>query len=688
MSNLVTAELLWKIERVGAPALSPDGTQAAASLTRYDAASNKAATSVWLLSTFGGTPRQLTAAGDKDAQPAWSPRGDAIAFVAKRDQQGSKDDEPQLYLIAPDGGEAQRISSIATGVGAFKWLPDGKRIVFVSWVNPQLKGEKAQADYKKARKERKDTAFVTEAAQYRFWDHNIEESLAPCLHVLDVKTGKSQNLFEGTAFQLSLREPDGNCFDVSPDGQHIAFVFDPAAQKRSDNVEQIVELNLKTRKPKIVATDKAWTYGAPAYSEDGSQLACIAQHLGKKHTAPDVLAVIDRASNTLQVASAAWDCAVAAPLKWHGSSVIFGAEENARKHLWQFDLKTRKPTRLFEGGYLQGFDAAFGQIVLTADAMDHPARAHALSLNEPEKLPKRIENFNDALLAKVKMGKTQSITYKGGAADGKNKDDVHMWVVYPPDFDAKKKYPLLHAIHGGPHAASADTFHYRWNNQAFAAQGYVVVCVNYHGSSSFGNAFLDSITHRWGELELADIEAATDVMLKKPYIDKNRLFATGGSYGGYMVAWMNGHLKTGRYQAYVCHAGCFDWVGMFSDDAWAWHAKELGSYYYNDMAKVHAQSPHAFAKNAKTPTLVIHGLLDYRVPDSQGLAYYNTLKSLQTPAKLIWFPDENHWILKPANSLLWYREFFDWLKRFDPKHTSGDARTKSPSKRKAAKVKP
>ncbi len=659
----MNVDLLWKIERIGAPSLSPDAAQAVVGVTRYDMAANKGSTSLWLLSTLGGAARRLTHAGEKDGQPQWSPRGDRIAFTAQREQAGSKDTKAQLYVIAPDGGEAERVTELATGIGAFRWLPDGKRIVFVSWVNPKLKGAAAQAKFAQARKDRKDSAFITEASQYRYWDHNIEPDLAPQLHLLDVDSGKIVNLFEGSAFELSLREPGADTFALSPDGQHLCFAFDPALEKRSDNVEQLVEMNLKTRKTKVLASDKAWTYGAPSYSQDGAQIACIACNVGKKHTSPDVLATIDRAAAKLQVVSSKWDRAVVAPLAWHGNSVLLGAEDHGRKHLWRFDLTSRTASVVLSGGYLQSFDAANGTVVATEDAMDHPARAHVLRLDETGKAsaPERLEKFNDKLLASVRMGKTESVTYKGAQGD-----DVHMWVVYPPGFDPKKKYPLMHAIHGGPHAASADTFHYRWNNQLFAAQGYVVACVNYHGSSGFGNAFLDSITGQWGQLELQDVEAATDLLLKKPYIDAKRLFATGGSYGGYMVAWMNGHLKTGRYQAYVCHAGCFDWVGMFSDDAWAWHAKELGAYYFNDMAKVHSQSPHTFAKNAKTPTLVVHGLLDYRVPDAQGLAYYNTLKALGTPAKLVWYPDENHWILRPANSMVWFEEFFAWLKRFDP----------------------
>jgi dienelactone hydrolase len=204
----------------------------------------------------------------------------------------------------------------------------------------------------------------------------------------------------------------------------------------------------------------------------------------------------------------------------------------------------------------------------------------------------------------------------------------------------------------------------------------VVVNVNYHGSTGFGYAFKDSITHRWGELELIDLEAATDALLREPWVDRQRVYASGGSYGGYMVAWMNGHVPPGRYAAYVCHAGCFDWRATFSSDAWSWFPKELGAWYWDGPDQVARQSPVDAVAGMHTPTLVTHGLLDYRVPDAQGLAYYNTLKARGVDARLVWFPDENHWILKPRNSRQWHGEFFAWLER----HPRADAATSKPRK--------
>ncbi len=659
--KLIDVEALWKIERVGAVALSPDGAQAVCSVSSFSMQENKSATSLWLLSTFGGEPRRLTACGEKDGQASWSPKGGAIAFVAKREQEGRKDETAQLYLIAPDGGEARRITDFGPGIEAFKWFPDGKRIAFVSWVWPELKGSKAQAKRQKEWKERKESGYLTSEAQYRFWDRNLPMGRVAHLHVLDIASGRCVDLFEAKDIELQRMDPDANVFDIAPDGRHIAFTFDPAAEKRLDNCKALAEINVASGRIAAVALDAAWDFDAPRYSPDGSRIAFVASNIGRRHTAPANAAVLER-GGAWQVLTGAWNHAVNAPLRWSndGAALWFTAEDRARCHLWRYAIESGSAALATEGGWVHSFDVAGDVVVSAADSMRHPVRVHARQGGGPAP---RIERFNDELLASFRLAEVDEKTVVG--ADG---EPVQMWLVYPPGFDAKKgkTYPVLHSIHGGPHAASGDTFHYRWNNQVFAAQGYVVACVNYHGSSGFGNAFLDSITHRWGELELQDIEKATDWLRKQSWVDKGRIFASGGSYGGYMVAWMNGHLKRGRYQAYVCHAGCFDWRAMFANDAYTWHPRELGAYYWDDPAKVQAQSPDTFAGKLTTPTLVIHGALDYRVPDQQGLAYYNALKARGIEARLLWFPDENHWILKPRNSRLWYSEFFAWLKAHDP----------------------
>ena len=674
----LSVDMLWQIERLGPPSLAPDGAQTVAAVTRFSMEENQSHSSLWLVSTLGGQPRRLTSCGDKDGAPRWSPRGDLIAFIAKREQEGGKDAESQLYVIAPDGGEARRAAEVATGVEAFRWAPDGTRLVFISWVWPELKGGKAQAKKHKEFKDRKETGYATSESQYRHWDHNLPMGRVPHLHLLelgkgaaDADKGKVRDLFEGSGFELGRSDPCAENFDISPDGKRIVFAFDPAAEKRVDGRFALAEMDLRSGKTQVLVQDPEFDLCSPRYSPDGDRIAFLASHQAIKHTMPNQLAVWDRQENSWDVVSGEWDHEPHAPLQWEddGQALLFTAEQKGRTHLWRFDLPDRRAEVVVTGGWVAGFDKAAGTLVTLSESQLHPGRLHA---HLPAAAPLRIEHFNDGLMAQLALGKVEEVWLKGacanpaadapGASEG---DDVQMWVVYPPGFDAKKKYPVLHSIHGGPHTGPGDNWHYRWNLQLFAAQGYVVASVNFHGSSGFGYAFLDSITHRWGELELQDVEAGTDWLLAKPWADKKRVFASGGSYGGFMVAWMNGHLAPGRYQAYVSHAGCYDWVGMFADDAWSWHAKELGHWYWDDMSRVLSQSPHAFAGDMTTPTLVIHGALDYRVPDAQGLAYYNTLKARGIDARLLWFPDENHWILKPRNGRMWCEEFFAWLKKYD-----------------------
>jgi dipeptidyl aminopeptidase/acylaminoacyl peptidase len=675
--KLLTVDDLWKIERVGGVSLSPDAAQAVCTLSTHSMDDNKGASALWLLSTFGGEPRRLTSCGEKDGQAAWSPRGDAIAFVAKREQQGRKDDTPQLYVIAPDGGEARRVSDFAPGVEAFKWFPDGRRIAFVAWVWPELKGTKAQARRHKEFKDRKESGYATSETQYRYWDANLPMGRVAHLHVLDIASGRISDLFEGQAFELPRAEPDANGFDIAPGGRHLVFSHDPSAQQQIEHCHALTEIDLRSGRAETVLLDKHWSFEAPRYSPDGTRIAFVASEQGRKITAPLHAAVWQRGGRW-QLLSDTWDHNVDAPLRWaaDGSALHFTAEDRGRRHLYRYTLGSRTASIVAEGGWVQGFDVAANVCVSVADAMDHPARVHAHRGGQPAQ---RLERFNDERLAAFALGTTREVRFKGARGD-----EVQMWLVHPPGVDpakpGKKKLPVLHSIHGGPHAAAGDTFHYRWNTQVFAAQGYLVACVNYHGSSGFGQAFLDSITGRFGELELQDVEAATDWLLKQPLVDRKRVFASGGSYGGYMVAWMNGHVKPGRYNAYVCHAGCYDWTAMFADDCYTAHAREFGAFYWDDPVLVGAQSPSTFAKSMRTPTLVVHGALDYRVPDAQGLAYYNTLKAQGVDARLLWFPDETHWVLKPRNSRLWYIEFFAWLAR----HDTRAGRTPAPRRAKAA----
>ena len=661
----ITAEDLWTIQRPSSPTLSPDGSQVCVAVTKYDMEENKGATHLWLLSTFGGEARELTQCGEKDGQPQWSPDGSVIAFVAKRGEGKAADEEPQLYLIAPDGGEARRLTNLATGVSAIKWFADGSKLAFVSWVWPDLKGEKDQAKRLKEKKEDKVKAHVVDHTVFRYWDHWISDGRVPRLHLVDVKTGKCRNLFSGTNFELPVFDTCAADYDVSPDGKRMVFCFNPNPDRRGDQNLHIVEMEIRSGKSKTLTIASKFSHFNPSYSPDGQSIALLIANYGRSVDDDTKVARIDRRSGKL-VRWSNWDRYINAPLRWapDGGSVYFTADEHGRLSIWRLMAGATKPENVALGGTVSEFDVNAETLAFVRNDMSSAPKVFAAKADGTK--CRAIETFNDRLMATFKLGEVKEFTIKGW-----NHEPVQMWAIYPADFDPKKKWPLVHNIHGGPHANWGDNFHFRWNNHVFAAAGQVVVCVNYHGSQGWGNKFTESNNGSWGSKEHADIEAGTDFMLKQGYIDAQRMAATGGSYGGKMVAWMNGRngksmaRKGGdRYKAYVCHAGCFDWVSMYAGDAGYWFKHALKATYWDDPDKFGSQNPLNFAKHMKTPTLVIHGAMDYRVPDAQGLMYYSTLKTLNVPARLVMFPDENHWILKPQNSRLWYREYFAWLEKY------------------------
>jgi len=644
---------LWSLKRIGSPSLAPDGHAACAAVTAYDMETNEASTELWLFPTDGGRARKLTA-GDKDGDPVWSPDGKWIAFTAKR----KGDDEAQVYVIAPDGGEARRLTTLATGAASLRWFPDSKSIAFVSAVWPDLKGDKAQAKRKLERKENKVKAHVTERPEYRFWDRWLTDGREPHVHVTDVATGRTRDLLAGTGLALQPWDPSVEDYDISPDGRELALAIDASPVPRMMNEADIAVVSLATGRHRILTADSGLSDGSPRYSPDGRHLLWRAYNTRRAYNDQGRLTLYERRGGRTRRLAPRLDRATGHAL-WSpdGAAVYILIEDRGRHGLYRLGLSDAMPQQLAAGGTITGFDVAKSgkRIVFSRQSMLQPAALFAVDADGRSE--RALDSPNRAQVARIAFGAVREFTIKGWGGE-----PVQIWVTYPPNFDPKKKWPLLHSIHGGPHSAHGDVWHWRWNMQLFAAQGYVVVGVNYHGSSGFGQKWLESIVAQFGTKEFADTEAATDFMLRQGYIDRNRLVATGGSYGGYMVAYMNGH--TDRYKAYVCHAGCYDWVSMMATDGYMFFSKELGAFHWDDPARVMKQSPHHYAKRFKTPTLVIHGELDYRVPATQALQYYNTLHAKQVPARLVYFPDENHWILKPQNSRLWFSEFFAWVKRY------------------------
>ena len=657
----ITAQDLWAIKRVGAPALSPDGTRAVVSVQEWSIEKNKPTASLWLVDVANGDTRKLTAGTSSDAAAAWSPDGRRIAFVSKR----GEDEMSALYVIPVDGGEAEKLLELPWGVSSPQWLPDGKSIVFATQVIPELAGTFAKADLaamKKEAKRRKDskmTAYATEYRQYRFFDRNLTDNLANRLLKIDVG---SKALTDLTPKQDRLFAPSGEArFDVAPDGRHVALALNAtpppyAVQPNSD----IVLLPTDGSGEFVNLTpDNPYGDDNPQFAPDGRSVlytrVATANSQGELRRLWQVF-LADRQSTPL---SAGIDLSI--------DDIAFSADG---RRLWvQAEDRGRVPvfamesdgsdfrTRVADGTNTE-LDSAKGRLVFLRETSSRAAELFVLDAASGQ--PRQLTRFNDALFAGLDLGKVESHEFRG--ADGAT---VQLWLTYPPGYDANKKYPLVQLLHGGPHTMNRDAFSYRWNGHVFASPGYFVAWVNRHGSTGFGEAFARSINGAWGDKPTEDVLKANDYLFAAvPAIDRDNIAAAGASYGGYLATWLLGHTKV--FKAIVNHAGVSDFVGQYGADitTYGFTKDVLGGTPWDSPEAMQRNNPVAYAANFSTPMLITHGEKDYRVPYGQGIALYGILQTMRVPSRLVVFPDENHWILSPQNAIYWNYEVQAWLARY------------------------
>jgi len=660
----MTWEDLWKVKRVGPPSVAPDGNWAAVEVTSFDIDKDESSSDIWLLATDGSKQVQLTNAPGKSSGPQWSPDGRLIAFVGKR----GSDETPQIYVIAPQGGEARRVSSMPMAPAHLKWSADSKTIYCIAWTWPDA-DDAAHARREKELKESKVKAYVIDDAVFRYWDKWIADGKRPMVFAVDLASGKHRNLLAGTGKTLPPYEPSANDYDPSPDGKELAFVADSVKDIGLDVNYDIYALDLASGRARVLTEDNPANDTSPAYSPDGKYLAFLRQTIKFFYADRSRLMVLDRASGTKTEISRELDRSCTNP-RWLPDSQRLAVEVEDQGFMNIF-FATVNPPRIIpvhQEVSERSIDFARSKRlgVFLRTSFDLPATAFAHGPGMKEAL--QIDHFNDALVSQWKLGKVESVTIEG--ADNR---PVQMWIVYPPDFDPGKKWPLVQVVHGGPHNGIYSDFSFRWNPQLWAAQGWVIGIVNFHGSSGFGQDFTDSITGDLGTKPMEDILRATDWFERKPWIDKNRIAAAGASYGGYMMAWLNGH--TDRFKAMVCHAGVYNWHSMMASDLIRGRERALGAKPWGgELEKIDRQNAQRYAANFKTPTLVLHGEKDYRVPITQGIEYYNTLRQKGVPTRFVYFPDENHWILKAQNSRLWHKEVFGWLSKHIGNGPSGEAR--------------
>jgi dipeptidyl aminopeptidase/acylaminoacyl peptidase len=656
----ITVEDLWNVQRLGKPAISPDGKWVAVEVTKYSMDDNDSSSDLWLFSTDGKSKRQLTTFKGKNSGPAWSPDSKTIAFVSKR-----AGDVAQIHLISPDGGEARQLSKLPMAPSGLKWAPEGKSIFCIVSTWPDTPDDESYKKKEKARKDDKVQAYVIDDALFRYWDHWLADGKRPVIFRVDAGTGKHTNLFAGLNLYLPVASNGAESYDISPDGKELCFTADSTKEIGTDFNLDLYTMPLHdngSAKPqaavKNLTTDNPVNDLNPLYSPDGKWLAYVQQRIKFFYADKARLMLRDRQTGETRELTENLDRSVVA-MRWMADNqrLCFEADDAGYANIFFTSIKGNDAKKFPTPGMSESAIDVARRTRLAAFLSTNFGVPATLMVHGPGIQPRQLSHFNDDLVNQWDLGEVKNVTYKGA-----DDEDVQMWIIHPPKFDPAKKWPLLMMIHGGPHNGIMSDFHFRWNMHLLASKGYVVACPNFHGSSGFGQKFTDSITGDMASKPFYDVMKATDYMEALPYIDKNRTAAAGASYGGYMMAWINGH--TDRFKAMVCHAGVYNWHSMMASDITRSRERPLGALPWGDLTRIDNQTPQRFAANFKTPTLVMHGEKDFRVPVSQGFEYYNTLRLKGVPTRLVYFPDENHWISKPQNSRLWHREFFGWLEKY------------------------
>jgi len=687
-----TFEDMMKLKRVGAPVPSPDGKWVLFDCEDVDLAANTKTSHLWIVPASGGESRRLNPTPNHEERPRFSPDGKRLIWTSKAT------DPTQIWMCDFDTnagalvGKPHQVTNISTGADGAIWSPDGKNIVFVSAVYPDCKDDACNKQRDEELKKSKVKAKIFTRLFYRHWNAFTEFKRS---HLFVVSAdanpiGGRSSATPGTGSQ-ELAPPNQeprdltpgdhdvppfslggqDMYAISPDGHEVAYTsnVDEVEATSTNNEIFVVPINGGTAK-KISTSPGADT--TPLYSPDGSKIAWRSQARAGFEADKWRLLVQDRQSGKIRdltekfdrsVGSFTWfgDSAVLFSAEDHGAAPVFAAlpfrpdgpeiiplKEPGSSELHADDLVWANNTLFFT----QMSIAAPNEIWKHADlATDGPIYEQKHPGFEP------LTHMNDALLSQIDMQPLESFTFKGA-----NNDDVQGFMIKPPGFDPKKKYPLKFLIHGGPQGAWGNEWTYRWNAELFAANGnYVVVMINFHGSTGYGQKFTDSISGDWGGKPYVDLMKGLDyVEGTYPFIDKNREAALGASYGGYMANWLLGHAN--RFKCIVSHDGMFNAESAYGTTEELWFANwEFGGPPWKKRDVYRKWSPHEYAQNFKTPTLVVHGQNDYRLDVSQGFDLFTTLQVLKVPSKMLYFPDEGHWVLKPQNSRLWYKTVNDWV---------------------------
>ncbi len=677
-----TFEDMMKLKRLDGPVPSPDGKWVVFSTTDVDLEANTKISHLWIVPASGSESKRLSETPNHEERPRFSPDGKRLIWTSKAT------DPTQIWMSDFDTangalvGKPRQLTTISTGADGAIWSPDGKNIVFVSAVYPDCKDDTCNKQRDEELKKSKVKAKIFTRLFYRHWNAFTEFKRS---HLFVVSADANSTALNGqvsSGQQATTNEPRDltpgdhdvppfhlggqDMYAISPDGQELAYTsnIDEVEATSTNNEIFIVPMTGPATAGKKISTSPG-ADSTPLYSPDGKYLAWRSQARAGFEADKWRLFVQDRQSGKTRDLTGQFDRSVGS-FAWIASTaeaptrIWFTAEDMGNEGIYSVDPLLRepppKPPRPTFGYHADDLVASGEMLFWTQMSIRAPNEIYRWHQPGQSNDAGPVTHMNDALLSQIDMQPLESFTFKGA-----NDEEVQGFMIKPPGFDPNKKYPLKFLIHGGPQGAWGNSWTYRWNAELFAANGYVVVMINFHGSTGYGQKFTDSISGDWGGKPLTDLMKGLDYMEKTfPFIDKNREAALGASYGGYMANWLLGH--TDRFKCIVSHDGTFNTETAYGTTEELWFMEwEFKGPPWKQRELYRKFSPHLFADKFKTPTLVVHGQNDYRLDVSQGFDLFTTLQALKVPSKMLYFPDEGHWVLKPQNSRLWYKTVNDWV---------------------------
>jgi dipeptidyl aminopeptidase/acylaminoacyl peptidase len=650
---------LVRLERISDVAAAPDGKHVVYTSRSTDLDANKGRTGLWMLDTAkrGAAPQRLTEGGDDSSAAEWSKDGRFVYFLSNRS--GSS----QVWRAAP-GAAATQVTKLTLDVGSFHVSPKQDRILVSTDVFLDCADLACTKQRLDAKAHAPATGVVYKDLFVRHWDTWSDGRLSQ-VFALNLS---GDGVADGAPVGISGRigdvpgKPFGGREDYafSPDGAAVAFSVRAAAGEAwSTNFDIYLAPADGSAAPRNLTADNPAADAQPAFSPDGTQLAYLAQERPGFESDRFHLVLLNLQSGVKRQLTQSWDRSISSFAWAHDGKTLFvTANHLGQRPLWAVDVESGRASAITGTGEVESFTVGTSKVFYAQSSLAGPADLFSVGFNGGK--ASQLTRINQAALDKRKLGEFEQISFPGA-----NGDNVFGFVVKPVDFKRDKKYPVALLVHGGPQGSFGNAWSYRWNPQAFAGAGYAVVMIDFHGSTGYGQSFTDSISGDWGGKPLQDLKLGLDAALKgNPWMDGERVCALGGSYGGFMINWIAGQWPD-RFKCLISHDGIFDNRSMYYSTEELWFPEhEFAGPEYQNPAAYAKFNPVDFVGKWKTPMLVIHGEQDFRVPDSQGLAVFTALQRRGVPSQLLYFPNENHWVLKPADSIQWYDTVLGWLSRW------------------------